>query len=253
MKTMGKVGLCTVESYSGGEFFEPNFLNTDDPIFRRYFPNMKSPVGGVGFIEVAQAMTDWHQHALDCHSENDIPMLGLFKERAEGAGHSYGITAVRGFVDLTEEKIAFDLAMQILSNYEETGFFDKLRDNDKLMAAQAIDLSFNEYGASIILFIPKLIGQKLQSAENIVLAEISKLKNGEFSEEFLDAIKINKLKEFSLQWENNQNRALEMVNAFMLGKNWDEYYNNYYGTLIQIDKEEVVRVCLLYTSDAADE
>ncbi|MEM9224844.1 MAG: glutamate synthase central domain-containing protein, partial [Pseudomonadota bacterium] len=26
MKTMGKVGLCTVESYSGGEFFEPNFL-----------------------------------------------------------------------------------------------------------------------------------------------------------------------------------------------------------------------------------
>ena len=91
-----------------GEFFEPNFLNTDDPIFRRYFPNMKSPVGGVGFIEVAQAMTDWHQHALDCHSENDIPMLGLFKERAEGAGHSYGITAVRGFVDLTEEKIAFE-------------------------------------------------------------------------------------------------------------------------------------------------
>ncbi|GIS28079.1 MAG: hypothetical protein CM15mP129_02760 [Chloroflexota bacterium] len=33
-----------------------------------------------------------------------------------------------------------------------------------------------------------------------------------------------------------------MVNAFMLGKNWDEYYNNYYGTLMQIDKEEVVRV-----------
>ena len=146
----------------------------------------------------------------------------------------------------SEEKIAFDLAMQILSNYEETGFFDKLRDNDKLMAAQAIDLSFNDYGASIVLFIPKLIGQKLQSAENIVLYEISKLKNGEFSEEFLDAIKINKLKEFSLQWENNQNRALEMVNAFMLGKNWDEYYNNYYGTLTQIDKEEVVRVSNKY-------
>ncbi|GIS28078.1 MAG: hypothetical protein CM15mP129_02750 [Chloroflexota bacterium] len=37
------------------------------------------------------------------------------------------------------------------------------------MAAQAIDLSFNDYGASIVLFIPKLIGQKLQSAENICL------------------------------------------------------------------------------------
>ncbi|MDA8682380.1 glutamate synthase-related protein [Porticoccaceae bacterium] len=108
MKTMGKVGLCTVESYSGGEFFEPNFLNTDDPVFRRYFPNMKSPVGGVGFTEVAQAHSDWHQRALDCQVETDIPMLGLFKERAEGAGHSYGVTAVRGFVDLTEEPIIFD-------------------------------------------------------------------------------------------------------------------------------------------------
>lgn len=108
MKTMGKVGLCTVESYSGGEFFEPNFLNTDDPVFSRYFPNMKSPVGGVGFTEVAQAHADWHQRALQCQVESDIPMLGLFKERAEGAGHSYGVTAVRGFVDLTEEPIIFD-------------------------------------------------------------------------------------------------------------------------------------------------
>ena len=34
-------------------------------------------------------------------------MLGLFKERSEGAGHSFGTTAVHGFVDLTEEPISF--------------------------------------------------------------------------------------------------------------------------------------------------
>ena len=37
MKTMGKVGLCTVESYSGGEFFEPNFLDTADRCYRQIF------------------------------------------------------------------------------------------------------------------------------------------------------------------------------------------------------------------------
>ena len=62
------------ESYSGGEFFEPNFLNTNDPVFRRYFPNMKSPVGGVGFTEIAQAHADWHERALICEVESDIPM-----------------------------------------------------------------------------------------------------------------------------------------------------------------------------------
>ncbi|MCH2165852.1 MAG: glutamate synthase-related protein [Marinovum sp.] len=107
MKTMGKVGLCTVESYSGGEFFEPNFLDTNDPVFARYLPNMKTPVGGVRFDVVAKSVADWHERALSVESEKDIPILGLFKERAEGAGHSYGTTAVRGFVDLTEEAITF--------------------------------------------------------------------------------------------------------------------------------------------------
>ena len=113
MKTMGKVGLCTVESYSGGEFFEPNFLNTNDPVFRRYFPNMKSPVGGVGFTEIAQAAADWHERALACEAEGDIPMLGLFKERAEGAGHSYGVTAVRSFVELTATSVAFSFEVRV--------------------------------------------------------------------------------------------------------------------------------------------
>lgn len=107
MKTMGKVGLCTVESYSGGEFFEPNFLDTNDPVFRRYFPNVKTPVGGVTFDVVAQAVADWHERALRVEKEDDVPLLGLFKERAEGAGHSYGATAVRGFVDMTEESLVF--------------------------------------------------------------------------------------------------------------------------------------------------
>ncbi|MEM9367595.1 MAG: glutamate synthase-related protein [Planctomycetota bacterium] len=107
MKTMGKVGLCTVESYSGGEFFEPNFLDTDDPVFKKYFPNMRTPVGGVQFSSIAKSVADWHQRALTVASADDIPILGLFKERSEGAGHSYGAIAVRGFVDLTEEPITF--------------------------------------------------------------------------------------------------------------------------------------------------
>jgi glutamate synthase (NADPH/NADH) large chain len=104
MKTMGKVGLCTAESYSGGEFFEPNFLDTNDPFFARYFPNMSTPVGGVQFNTIAKSVSDWHHRACVVQEEKDIPILGLFKERSEGAGHSYGTIAVRNFVDLTEEK-----------------------------------------------------------------------------------------------------------------------------------------------------
>ncbi|MBF6214027.1 glutamate synthase large subunit [Nocardia puris] len=107
MKTMGRVGLCTAESYIGGEFFEPNYLDTADPVLHKYFPNVISPVAGVGFGTIAAAVADWHARALEVTGEKDVPLLGLFKERAEGAGHSYGTTAVRGFVDMTEESISF--------------------------------------------------------------------------------------------------------------------------------------------------
>ena len=106
-KTMGRVGLCTVESYIGGEFFEPNYLDTRDPVLARCFPHLAAPVGGVGFTRIAQASTDWHTRARAVGTEKQVPLLGLFKERSDGAGHSYGLTAVRGFADMTEERPSF--------------------------------------------------------------------------------------------------------------------------------------------------
>ncbi|MER6673786.1 glutamate synthase-related protein [Streptomyces sp. NPDC000983] len=106
-KTMGRVGLCTAESYIGGEFFEPNYLDTRDDVFALAFPHMQAPVGGVGFARIAQAATDWHERARNVETEQQIPLLGLFKERSDGAGHSFGVTAVRGFGEMVEERPEF--------------------------------------------------------------------------------------------------------------------------------------------------
>lgn len=107
MKTMGKFGLCTAESYIGGEFFEANFIDTTDPKLHAIFPNIHSPVGGVRFDDMARSAFDWHRQMLEVHDEKFIPLLGLFKERSEGAGHSFGMMAVRTFTDLTTEVISF--------------------------------------------------------------------------------------------------------------------------------------------------
>ncbi|MFJ4617566.1 glutamate synthase-related protein [Streptomyces sp. NPDC088812] len=107
-KTMGRVGLCTAESYIGGEFFEPNYLDTRDDVFARIFPHMEAPVGGVGFARIAQAATEWHERARTVATEQQIPLLGLFKERSDGAGHSFGVSAVRGFGDMVEERPQFE-------------------------------------------------------------------------------------------------------------------------------------------------
>ncbi|MEI6544052.1 MAG: glutamate synthase-related protein, partial [Methylococcales bacterium] len=107
MKTMGKFGLCTVESYIGGEFFESNYLDTDEPRLNGYFPNIHASVGGVRYADIAASVVEWHQKALTVREEKDIPFLGLFKERQDGAGHSYGNTAVREYINMTDEAILY--------------------------------------------------------------------------------------------------------------------------------------------------
>ncbi len=107
MKTMGKFGLCTVESYIGGEFFESNFLDTKDEVLHAIFPNIHSPVGGARFANIASSAASWHAKIQTVKTEKDIPLLGLFKERSDGAGHTFGTTAVREFINMTEERIEY--------------------------------------------------------------------------------------------------------------------------------------------------
>ena len=122
MKTMGKFGLCTVESYIGGEFFEANFFDTLDPKLQPIFPNINSPVGGAGFTEIAKSSANWHKAMLEIAEEKDIPLLGLFKERSDGAGHNFGNLAVRYFGGMTDEKITF----------AEDDQFDEEQEDEKL-------------------------------------------------------------------------------------------------------------------------
>ena len=107
MKTMGKFGLCTAESYIGGEFFEANFIDTHDPVFAEVFPNIHSPVGGARFSNIANSAAEWHGKIASVQDQNTIPLLGLFKERSDGAGHGFGTTAVRQYVNMTEEEIQY--------------------------------------------------------------------------------------------------------------------------------------------------
>ncbi|MCQ8103231.1 glutamate synthase-related protein [Methylomonas sp. SURF-2] len=123
MKTMGKFGLCTAESYIGGEFFESNYLDTDEPKLQVYFPNINASVGGVRYADIAASASEWHHKALSVKDENDIPFLGLFKERQEGAGHTFGNTAVREYINMTDEAILY-VPRQQTAEASDTAYLD---------------------------------------------------------------------------------------------------------------------------------
>ncbi len=140
MKTMGKFGLCTAESYIGGEFFESNFLDSDSDCLKQYFPNISSPVGGARFEDLAWSSAKWHFKALAINEENQIPLLGLFKERQDGAGHSFGNTAVREYINMTQEPVTYadqaELAMDKTNQFASADIAYKDKGYEKRSAKQ---------------------------------------------------------------------------------------------------------------------
>ena len=69
---------------------------------------------------------------------------------------------------------------------------DRLSIENKLLGSSAISgLGGSDHGAIGFMFIPKLIFQTFKGAENAVLNEIEKVKSGEFSDEYLESIKLS--------------------------------------------------------------
>ena len=143
MKTMGKFGLCTAESYIGGEFFESNFLDTSDPLLKPHFPNLNAPVGGAGFSEIAASAAEWHYKSLMIHSESEIPHLGLFKERNDGPGHSFGLTAVQAYKNMTDEEVLYASDQEIESIFKKHSL-NEARQQEAMVAIKALNLEISD-------------------------------------------------------------------------------------------------------------
>ncbi len=146
------------------------------------------------------------------------------------------------------DAITFDLASLILSNPEMTGFLNQISDEGKIMMTGLASMPNNDYGATIVFFVPKIIGQKLETAETIVKNQLELLKQGQFSDNYFEAIKLNKQKEIALLWENNRSRVMEMVQSFVQNKTWDDYYARY-RNIKNITKGDVIEASNTYFGD----
>ena len=70
-----------------------------------------------------------------------------------------------------------------------TGLLDELVNNNELLAAEPIHDMHTELGGYYILVVPKIIGQSLKSAEDLVIKQLNKLKAGDFSDTLLRGVK----------------------------------------------------------------
>lgn len=95
LKIMSKMGISTLRSYRGARIFEA--IGLGEEISRCYMGGLPSPVGGVGFDEIARDAVALHASGYDTEEFGSslLPANGLYAYRKDGEVHAWDPDAIR--------------------------------------------------------------------------------------------------------------------------------------------------------------
>ena len=158
-----------------------------------------------------------------------------------------GVLAWRGVKVSDPDYLPLSIACEIFSN-GETGIMDKDMLDGKIMMAMLLPLSLEDHGANIIIYVPQIIGQSHEEAEDIIFESVNKLKNGEFSDDLFEAIRTKILKERVQSTEG----IAALSSLFLELEERNMTYDDYLAEterIKNITKDEIIAIANQYFSN----
>ena len=167
----------------------------------------------------------------DWEPNPDIPVLQFEKETPITAPierEVFGLEAeqvllgwrLTGASELKNAAVA-EIAGSVLCN-GTAGLMDlDLNQQQKVLGAMAGTNMQPDYGSFLAMGRPKE-GQTLEEVRDLMLAEVAKLRAGEFDEDLIAATINNLRLDKMQQLEHNSSRAVAYVNAFINGVDWKD-------------------------------
>lgn len=143
------------------------------------------------------------------------------------------------------DRIALDVTEYLLSNSSTTGYVNQLMNNGEVIYSGGIPMNYNDAGAIVFFYVPKILVQSLKSAEKKVLEQVEKVKRGDFSEALLASAKNDLIKEFNSSLEDVTSRGIMIGRAFNEGRSWHESLS-YPDKIDDVTKDDVMRVAAQY-------
>lgn len=131
-----------------------------------------------------------------------------------------------------------DIIGELLSN-GSAGLYDlNLNRTMKVQSAGAGFSELTDYSMFIAMGIPKK-GQTLQEVRDLLLAEIEKLKKGDFSDDLLPSVINNYKRSYYTNLDNNKFRAKAFVDAFINNVDWKQEVDRL-NRISKMTKAEIV-------------
>ena len=146
-----------------------------------------------------------------------------------------------------EDHDALELMSAVMQN-GKCGLLDiDIVQKQTLLSAQDYYDGGNDFCTYYIYGSPKE-NQSLEDVRKLLLAEVDKIKKGEFSDELLKAIIRNLKRNELIGQQVNSNRAYTMIDAFIYQIPYEDYVHRL-DRLDKLTKEDVVRVANIYLGD----
>ena len=121
----------------------------------------------------------------------------------------------------------------------QAGLIDlDLIQQQKVLSAYAYNSNQPDYGSFIVSARPK-DGQTLDQVKELLLAEVARLRSGDFDEGLIEAT-VNNYKMYMMQnYEDNENRAMLYVMSFINGSDWADEVQML-DRMAKITKQDVI-------------
>ncbi len=158
-----------------------------------------------------------------------------------------GIIVYKGVEQGHEDMTALNLLSGIFSN-GETGVADKDMLDGNYLAAMMEPLGLEDAGGIVLIYIPKLLFQSHEKAEEYIFASIDKIKKGEFSDELFEATKTEWLKYRKKTTEDIKSLSSLILGLETEGVTYEEFLAET-EKIQNMTKEELVAIANKYLND----
>jgi len=152
-----------------------------------------------------------------------------------------------GPTDYAPDAVALTMANSLLTN-GKAGYLDSLMNEHVVMMAMAGNMALNDAGVEFLAAIPKLPFGKKQKAIDACLAQMDRIKRGDFSNERLEQLKQEALLQAEASLETIEDRAAQMIDAFAQGQTWTTVLQQL-ETMKNLKREDVISAANKYFSD----
>ena len=88
MKTISKIGIATIQSYTGAQIFEA--IGLSKSLVDEYLTGAASRLGGIGMDVIATETLARHQTAFPTLGDDLLPVGGIYAWRRDGEKHAWG-------------------------------------------------------------------------------------------------------------------------------------------------------------------